>query len=171
MIAGSNDSILLVGGAVVVIVGLLAGYLLTRPKAGKAAAPKDPVEAQGAADTHPACKLAEHLAVDSPPSASEAREDPRSHSYSPPMVEEPEVDNEGAPIELAPAMLDLDPQLKHRIVYRFMPHLKGMLFDGDTLDGYLADAAARATHRGWSNDELLAAARTAKWKRPRASNQ
>ncbi len=171
MIAGTIETTLLIGGAAIGLVALLAGYLLTRPKASKVTArQEEPVALAGNTDTHPTHEPRTDPSAHATQMAPDIEEHPRPESFEKSVVIDLDTDDESAPIELAPEMLNLDPQLKHRIVYRFMPHLKGMLFEGDTLDGYLTDAVARAVHRGWSDDEILLAARTGKWKKPRASH-
>ena len=169
MLAESNNFILLLLGALIVIGGLLLGYTMTRPKtaphntrAGDDAsdvARED--QAQPATSDEPVIVQA---APPQPPADEKADEEPQ-----PAPADELSDDIDDSPAaELDSALQQLDPQIKHRIVYRFMPHLKGMLFEGETLDGYLADAAARAMQRGWDSEKLAAAAQTGKWKRPRS---
>ena len=165
MLAGSKDTILLVVGALIVVGGLVAGYVLTRPKTAggqlkntepKAADPEIETATSSISPTQPFPRTeqpAERVTI------------PEQSSTLP----ADETDNVEEPLaqDLDSRLSNLDPQLKHRIVYRFMPHLKGMLFEGETLDGYLADAIERAGQRGWTNEELLTSASSGKWKKPR----
>ncbi|MEM6495380.1 MAG: hypothetical protein AAF709_01495 [Pseudomonadota bacterium] len=173
VIAGSNETILLFGGAVIIVLGLLMGFLLMRPNAEKTSAARGPVTQTSDTDRDPTIQPAPTTPTVTVLATTDGQEHLQRQSCSETFENEQNTreDQESVPIEPTPAMLGLAPQLKHRIVYRFMPHLKGMLFEGDTLDGYLADSVARATHRGWSDDELLAAARTGKWKKPRTSGE
>ena len=171
VIAGTIETTSLIGGAAIVLVALLAGYLLTRPKASKGTAhQEEPVALAGNSDPHPTHEPRTDPSAQAAQMAPDIEEHPQPESHTNQIVVDLDTDDESAPIVLTPEVLNLDPQLKHRIVYRFMPHLKGMLFEGDTLDGYLTDAVARAVHRGWRDDEVLLAARTGKWKKPRASH-
>ena len=169
MLAGSEDTILLLIGALVVVGGLVTGYALTRPKTAleqpqtpepKVATPE--TKSSTASDSTP--QQIPH-AVEPTETVSIPKERPALPTDKATDVEEPiahELDNR---------LSTLDPQLKHRIIYRFMPHLKGMLFEGETLDGYLADAIERAGQRGWGIEELLTSASSGKWKKPRAKEQ
>lgn len=167
VLARSEDTILLVVGALVVFGGLVAGYvLLKRPKtaggqlknkAPKAAAPETETAASSISPAQPSPRNeqpAERVTI------------PKQTSTLP-ADETANVEEEPLAQDLDSRLSNLDPQLKHRIVYRFMPHLKGMLFEGETLDGYLADAIERAGQRGWTNEELLTSASSGKWKKPR----
>lgn len=172
MLAGTNTFVLLLVGAFVVVGGLIIGYVLTRAK--KVADqttdnPADTLEQVSTKLDHP-----QHMTT----SATDAAARPASTTLesvaavAPPINREPEPEetveaDDNAVIKLGDHLLSLTPQIKHRIIYRFMPHLKGMLFEGDTLDGYLGDAVSRAAQKGWDDDALLAAAQSGKWKKPR----
>lgn len=54
---------------------------------------------------------------------------------------------------------------KHRVIYKFVPTMRGHLLDGDNLEFFYSDANTRARKRGWSLNEIEAAARTGKWKK------
>ncbi len=51
----------------------------------------------------------------------------------------------------------------HRVIYKFLPALRGCLLTGQDLEGYFADAVERAAALGWSIEDLLSAARSNKW--------
>lgn len=169
MLAGTNDFLLLLVAAIVVVGGLIVGYLLTKPKPSTKPSntqQKPETVAERASAVVPT-DISTIEAISPPPQPEEA-----PHSTTVALREpEPADEVEDSPaIELNAHLRNLDTQIKHRIIYRFMPHLKGMLFEGETLDGYLADAAARAAQRGWSDAQLVSAAESGKWKKPRSSD-
>ena len=177
MLAGSNHLILLVFGALVLVGGLLAGYMLTRKSTAHS---QDAASIESAnTDTADQAQLPEQApsrTVMPPAEAPISRvSQPEIPASEPPSVEPVSQVSDNAEerqsMTLSPQLQNLEPQIKHRIVYRFMPHLKGMLFEGDTLDGYLDDAVDRALQRGWSNENLVSAAQSGKWKKPRSEHQ
>ncbi len=52
---------------------------------------------------------------------------------------------------------------RHRVIYKFLPALRGHWLEGDSLDGFYEDATRRALKRGWTADDLEHAARSGKW--------
>jgi hypothetical protein len=54
---------------------------------------------------------------------------------------------------------------KHRVIYKFLPTLRGHLLEGDDLEQFYADAIRRAQRRGWSERNLEAAAKSGKWRK------
>lgn len=61
--------------------------------------------------------------------------------------------------------MELSESQRHRVIVKFFPVLRGHRLTGESLDGFYAEAVARALKRGWSEDEVQAAARTGKWKK------
>ena len=167
MLAESNTFILLLLGALIVIGGLLLGYTMTRPKtASRNARAGDAHET--AREDHAQSATSDELPTDQTTTSQSSVDESTDDGPQPTLDSEPSDELDDSPtLELDGALQQLDSQIKHRIVYRFMPHLKGMLFEGETLDGYLADAAIRAMQRGWNTEKLADAAQTGKWKRPR----
>lgn len=169
MLAGSNDLILLLIGTIVVIGGIFVGFVISR-KSGPPEPQNPAIDATTAAAEPPETAPAEFNDRKFPDPVSAAQPSPEAELESAqpvPATEVPEEHIDSPEPDLDASLQKLEPQLKHRIVYRFIPHLKGMLFEGDTLDGYLTDAATRAAQRGWTNHELAVAAQSGKWKKPR----
>ena len=52
---------------------------------------------------------------------------------------------------------------KHRVIYKFLPALRGHWLEGESLEGFYEDATRRALKRGWSMSDLATAARSGKW--------
>ena len=61
--------------------------------------------------------------------------------------------------------MELSESQRHRVIVKFFPVLRGHCLTGDSLDGYYAEAVARALKRGWAEEEIQSAARTGKWKK------
>lgn len=68
--------------------------------------------------------------------------------------------------DLAPELAGLDEPHKHRVIYRFLPDLRGMLFVDDALEGYFLDAVDRARRKGWVDADITTQAMTGHWKKP-----
>ncbi len=75
--------------------------------------------------------------------------------------------NEATIADAGGALSQLDDTQKHRVIYRFLPNMRGMLLRGEALEGYFSDASNRAIQRGWTDIELAQAARTGQWRRPK----
>ncbi len=111
----------------------------------------------------------ENLDLNAPTNSPRPHAEPDQGEPEPPrppatVLETPDEQRE----ELSNALAALDATAKHRIVYRFLPHMRGILLSDDVLDGHLSDAVIRATRKGWQEGQLITAAKTGKWRRPSA---
>ena len=61
--------------------------------------------------------------------------------------------------------MKLSESQRHRVIIKFFPVLRGHRLTGESLDGFYTEAVTRALKRGWSADEIQAAAHTGKWKK------
>ena len=63
--------------------------------------------------------------------------------------------------------MQLNDVQKHRVIYKFLPSLRGHWLEGESLDGFYEDATRRALKRGWSTRDLEYAAQSGKWSKQR----
>jgi len=163
-----GSAIFLYVGSAIFLVAVLAVLLMLRSNKAREIV-RDPIPPNGDA-SNPADDP-EHS--EPPDRALRATAEPQPRQDTPPpeaplvMELETVLPSDAAVSTLASALQALNQTEKHRIIYRFIPNMRGILLDGEALDGYLADAAERAGRKGWSELELASAATSGQWKRRR----
>ncbi len=76
--------------------------------------------------------------------------------------------SEASPNSMSAEIAGLSRQQKHRIVYHFLPIMKGLLLEDKNLDDALRAAVKLARAKGWSEARLAASATDGRWSLPNA---
>jgi hypothetical protein len=168
---GIESGTLIAGLAILILATLTAVLLLRRSRSSPSAEPHSvlpacddasPQPPQSTSNTEPAAALG------APASATtiEPLEIQVATAIQPDCDGETVLDH--SEHDLPKVLAALGSTEKHRIIYRFLPHMRGILFDEDVIDGHFTDAVQRAGKKGWGADELAAAAVAGNWRRREA---